>query len=165
MWQSPSVLPSRGNIVGRVGLSTGATAVEQSQASGRAEQRVRALQERLLIMVEDVRLLGVYIMLDHLAAQAARGYCNRNNKGTVHKRTNHTKQGKRVWKSRWMIGCQVLHLRRRSAGGNPSHWRGGSRGSSFTSPQQKLPAEQGAAYTRHECSDYHIVRRTERGRQ
>ena len=36
-------------------MPTGVTAVEQSQANGRAEQRVRALRERLQIMVEDTR--------------------------------------------------------------------------------------------------------------
>ena len=37
---------------GRLGLPTGVTGVEQGQANGRAEQRVRALRERLQIMVE-----------------------------------------------------------------------------------------------------------------
>ena len=41
------------------------TAVEQSQANGRAEQRVQALRERLQIMVEDARRRGAEIMLDH----------------------------------------------------------------------------------------------------
>ena len=54
---------------GRVGSPTSVTAVEQSQANGRAEQRVRALRERLQIMVEDARRRGVEIILDHLVAQ------------------------------------------------------------------------------------------------
>ena len=39
----------------RLGMPTRVTAVEQSQANGRAEKRVRALRERLQIMVEDAR--------------------------------------------------------------------------------------------------------------
>ena len=46
-------------------MSTGVTAVEQSRANGRAEQRVRALRERLQIMVEDARRGGAEIILDH----------------------------------------------------------------------------------------------------
>ena len=42
-----------------------------SQANGRAEQRVRALRERLQIMVEDARRCGVEIILDHPVAQWA----------------------------------------------------------------------------------------------
>ena len=45
------------------------TAVVQSQANGRAEQRVRALRERLQIMVEDARRCGVGSILDHPVAQ------------------------------------------------------------------------------------------------
>ena len=45
--------------------------VVQSQANGRAEQRVRALRERLHIMVEDARRRGTEIVLDHLVAQWA----------------------------------------------------------------------------------------------
>ena len=43
---------------GRLGLPTGVTGVEQGQASGRAEQRVRALRERLQIMLrtQDVEM-------------------------------------------------------------------------------------------------------------
>ena len=40
------VVPS---TAGRLGLSTGVTAIEQSQANGRAEQRVRALRKFLQI--------------------------------------------------------------------------------------------------------------------
>ena len=43
------------NTAGRLGMPTRVTAVEQSQANGRAEQRVRALRERLQILVEDER--------------------------------------------------------------------------------------------------------------
>ena len=45
------------------------TAVEQSQANGRAEQRVRALRERLQVMVEDTRRRCPDPSLDHLVAQ------------------------------------------------------------------------------------------------
>ena len=48
---------------GRLGVATGVTAVEQSQGNGRAEQRVRALRERLQIMIEDARRCGVEIIL------------------------------------------------------------------------------------------------------
>ena len=47
------------------------TAVEQSQANGRDEQRVRALRERLQIMVEDARRRGAEIILGHPVAQWA----------------------------------------------------------------------------------------------
>ena len=57
------------NTAGRLGLPTGVTAVEQSQANGRAEQRVRALRERLQIMVEDARRRGAEIIPDHPVAQ------------------------------------------------------------------------------------------------
>ena len=53
----------------RLGLPTRVTAIEQGQANGRAEQRVRALGERSKILVEDVRRRGVEIILDHLVAQ------------------------------------------------------------------------------------------------
>ena len=43
------------STAGRLGMPTRVTAVEQSQANGRAEQRVRALRERLQIPVEDAR--------------------------------------------------------------------------------------------------------------
>ena len=43
---------------GRQGLPTGVTAVEQSQANGRAEQRVLALRERFQVMVDDARRCG-----------------------------------------------------------------------------------------------------------
>ena len=59
------------NTAGGLGLPTGVTAVEQGQANGRAEQRVRALRERLQIMVEDARRCGVEIILDHPVAQWA----------------------------------------------------------------------------------------------
>ena len=59
------------STAGRHGLPTGVTAVEQSQANGRAEQRVRALRERLQIMVEDARRSGVEIILDHPVTQWA----------------------------------------------------------------------------------------------
>ena len=55
----------------RLGLPTEMTAIEQSQANGRAEQRVRALRERLQIMDEDARRLSAEIILDHPAAQWA----------------------------------------------------------------------------------------------
>ena len=56
---------------GRLGLPTGVIAVEQSQANGRSEQRVRALRERSQIMVEDARRCGIEIILDHPVAQSA----------------------------------------------------------------------------------------------
>ena len=59
------------NTAKGLGLPTGVTAVEQGQANGRAEQRVRALRERLQIMVEDARRCGVEIILDHPVAQWA----------------------------------------------------------------------------------------------
>ena len=43
------------STAGRLGMPTRVTAVEQSQANGRAEQRVRALREQLQILVEDAR--------------------------------------------------------------------------------------------------------------
>ena len=49
----------------RLGMPTRVTAVEQSQANGRAEQRVRSLTERLQITVEDARRRGFQIILDH----------------------------------------------------------------------------------------------------
>ena len=52
-------------------MPTGVTAVEQSQANGRAEQQVRALRERLQILVEDARRRSTEIILDHLVAQWA----------------------------------------------------------------------------------------------
>ena len=55
----------------KLGLPTGVTAVEQGQAIGRAEQRVRALSERLHISVEDARRRGVEIILNHIVAQWA----------------------------------------------------------------------------------------------
>ena len=59
------------STAGRLGLPTGVTGVEQSQANGRAEQRVRALRERLQNIVEDARLRGVEIILGHPVAQWA----------------------------------------------------------------------------------------------
>ena len=59
------------NTAGGLGLPTRVTAVEQGQANGCAEQRVRALRERLQIMVEDARRCGVEIILDHPVAQLA----------------------------------------------------------------------------------------------
>ena len=53
----------------RLGLPTGVTAVEQSQAKGREEQRLRALRDFLQIMVVDARRHGVELILDHLVAQ------------------------------------------------------------------------------------------------
>ena len=44
------------------------TAIEQSQANGRAEQHVRALRERRQIMVDDARRCGVEIIFDHPVA-------------------------------------------------------------------------------------------------
>ena len=52
-------------------MPTGVTAVEQSQANGHAEQRVRALRGRLQILVEDARRRGTEIILDHPVAQWA----------------------------------------------------------------------------------------------
>ena len=52
-------------------MPTAVTAFEQSQANGRAEQRVRTLRERRQIMVEDARRRGTEIMLDHPFAQWA----------------------------------------------------------------------------------------------
>ena len=57
------------SAAGRLVFPTGVTAVVQSQANGRAEQRVRALRERLQIIVEDARRCGVGSILDHPAAQ------------------------------------------------------------------------------------------------
>ena len=59
------------STAGRLGLPTRVTVIEQSQAKGRAEQRVRALRERLQVMVEDARRCGVEIILDHPVAQWA----------------------------------------------------------------------------------------------
>ena len=56
------------STAGRLGTPTGVTAVEQSQANGRAEKRVRALRELLQIMAEDARRRGaniILIILDH----------------------------------------------------------------------------------------------------
>ena len=55
-------------------MPTGVTAVEQSQANGPAEQRVRALRERPPILVEEARRRGTDIMLDHPVAQWAVGH-------------------------------------------------------------------------------------------
>ena len=46
--------------------------VEKSQASGRAVQRLRALKERLQILIEDARRCGVEIILDDVAQWAVR---------------------------------------------------------------------------------------------
>ena len=62
---------------GRLRLPTGVTAVEQCQANGRAEQRVRALRERLQIMVGDARRRAE-TMLDNLVAQWAVGHAERS---------------------------------------------------------------------------------------
>ena len=59
------------STAGRLGLPTGVTAVEKSQANGRAEQHVRVLRGRSKIIVEDARRRGVEIILDHLVAQRA----------------------------------------------------------------------------------------------
>ena len=59
------------STAGRLGFPTGVTAVEQSQANGRAQQRVRSSRERLQIMVEDARRCGVGIIFDHPVAQWA----------------------------------------------------------------------------------------------
>ena len=59
------------NTAGRLELPTRVTTIEQSQANGRVEQRVRALRERLQIMVEDARRCGVDIILDHPVPQWA----------------------------------------------------------------------------------------------
>ena len=53
----------------RLGLPTRVPAIEQSQANGRAEQRVRALKERLQIMFKDEKRCGVEIILDHPVEQ------------------------------------------------------------------------------------------------
>ena len=52
-------------------MPTRVKAVEESQANGRAEQRVRALRERLQNLVEDARSRGTEIILDHPVAQWA----------------------------------------------------------------------------------------------
>ena len=57
------------STAGRLGLPTGVTAAEQSQANGRAEQWVRALRERLQILVEGARRRGVEIIIDDPDAQ------------------------------------------------------------------------------------------------
>ena len=62
---------------GRLGLPTGMTASEQSQANGRGEQRVRALRERLQLMVEDTRRRGAEIILGRLDAQWAARHAER----------------------------------------------------------------------------------------
>ena len=59
------------STAGRLGMPTRVTAVEQGQANGGAEQRVRALTERLQIMVENARRRGAEIILDHPVAQWA----------------------------------------------------------------------------------------------
>ena len=55
----------------RLGLSTRVTAIQQSQANGRAEQRVRAVRERLQITV-DARRRGVEVILDHPVAHSGK---------------------------------------------------------------------------------------------
>ena len=55
----------------RFGMPTGVTAVERSQANGRAEQRVGALRERLHITVQDVRRTRAEVMFGHFVAQSA----------------------------------------------------------------------------------------------
>ena len=58
--QEECLLEVENRKAGGVRLQTVVTAVEQSQANGRAEQRVRALRERRLhIMVEDAGRCGV----------------------------------------------------------------------------------------------------------
>ena len=47
------------STAGKLELPTGVTAVEQIHANGRVEQRVRALGERLQILVGDARRRGV----------------------------------------------------------------------------------------------------------
>ena len=59
------------STAGRLGLPTRVTAVGQSQANGRAAQRVRALRQRLQFMVQDARRRGVEIILGHPVAQWA----------------------------------------------------------------------------------------------
>ena len=59
------------STAGRLGMPIGVSAVEQSQANGRAEKRVRALRERLQILLEDARRRGTEIILDHPLAQWA----------------------------------------------------------------------------------------------
>ena len=59
------------STAGRLGMPTGVTAVKQSQANGRAEQRVRALRKRLQILVADARGQCAEIKLDHPVAQWA----------------------------------------------------------------------------------------------
>ena len=53
----------------RLRLPTRVPAVERSQTNGRAEQRVRALKERLQIMFKDEKRCGVEIILDHPVEQ------------------------------------------------------------------------------------------------
>ena len=59
------------STAGRLRLPTGLTTIEQSQANGRAEQRVRALIERLQIMVEHAQRRSTENILDHPVAQWA----------------------------------------------------------------------------------------------
>ena len=59
------------STAGRLGMPTGVTTVEQSEANGLVQQNVRALRERLHIIVEDVRRTGVEVFVDHLLAQWA----------------------------------------------------------------------------------------------
>ena len=70
------------STAGTLGLPTGVTGVEQSQANGRAEQRVRALRERLPIIIEDARRRGVEIILGHPVAQWARSDVDLSDGGT-----------------------------------------------------------------------------------
>ena len=60
------------STAGRLGMPTRVTAVEQSHANGRAEQRVRALREGLHIVVEDARHRSAEIKFDHIVAQWAK---------------------------------------------------------------------------------------------
>ena len=90
----------------RLGLPTRVTAVEQSQANGRAEKRVQALRERLQIMVEDARRRGIEIVLDHPVAQWAVRHARWTQKflvmsdvdlsdgGTIKKNMKHTHETK-----------------------------------------------------------------------
>ena len=59
----------------RLGLSTRVTAIQQSQANGRAEQRVRALRERSQIMVEGRKTSQIGTILDHPVAQRSTETC------------------------------------------------------------------------------------------
>ena len=61
---------------GRLGMPTGVTTNDQGQASGHAEQRVRALRAQIHIIVEDLRRTGVEVIFDHPAGRHAEWILN-----------------------------------------------------------------------------------------